>query len=627
MDDERDYIELVKQARLGDRKSLDKLAGLVRGRLYAYVRRILLDEHLAQDIVQESMLEMFKVLGSLDREEQFWPWLRGIAFNKIRRHHAQKQRHSSVPISNIKEPEGEQSDKETGLAKLVAEELKQTVLAAMRELKPRHRKVLTMRCYEEMEYSEIANLMGCSELGVRVLFHRAKRSLQKALSRKGLEKGFLLTALVLFGKMTAPSEAAAAEVSVTVASTKVGTVAVLLGLAGSKTSVVSLATAGVLATGIMVINPAPETSTALSGEKRTHYVHSAPEIDRVKQFSEECWYYFPESAGGPVMMRTMKSDSDTQQTHCARRQNERANYYFDRAGNTLHINNYRMWRSDLGVWRLPTDRPRLAEFISKVEGRPHQQMEYVPSRGQGLLVIAGQSKNGDANRSRIIRHRHILDEEYFRYDWPAGIKTVDNRDPMHKRGWTYLRVSGQINGERVSGVGRIPFVYAVSKKYSPWLRLEVGNRLRIVDTGDEALVYDYSNNMVASYAAGTFFKGLARPWMGLHTIDIVRRDAAEQQLWFQTKYEPAEQKAEVILTGSQDRLVYTIDMQQDVVDKITFSTGAGQEGELRFSYMQEVEDAGDEFVEPLIRKSYGSKRRESPGMLWLVRLAKANLGR
>ena len=83
---DKDYIGLVKLAQLGDRDSLDSLAQLVRGRLYAYVYRIMVQEHKAQDIVHESMLEMYKNLENLKSAEKFWPWLRGIAFNKIRRH-------------------------------------------------------------------------------------------------------------------------------------------------------------------------------------------------------------------------------------------------------------------------------------------------------------------------------------------------------------------------------------------------------------------------------------------------------------------------------------------------------------------------------------------------------------
>ena len=104
MDECKDYIELVRQARLGSRESLNTLAKLVRGRLYAYVYRIVLREHLAQDIVQESMLEMFKVLGKLERADRFWPWLRGIAFNKIRRHYLEEKHRRAVPVSKLQNP-------------------------------------------------------------------------------------------------------------------------------------------------------------------------------------------------------------------------------------------------------------------------------------------------------------------------------------------------------------------------------------------------------------------------------------------------------------------------------------------------------------------------------------------
>ena len=81
---DRDYVALAEKARLGDKSSLDKLTELVQPRLYAYVYRIILQKNLAQDIVQEAMLEMIKVIEKLEKPDRFWPWLRGIAYNKIR---------------------------------------------------------------------------------------------------------------------------------------------------------------------------------------------------------------------------------------------------------------------------------------------------------------------------------------------------------------------------------------------------------------------------------------------------------------------------------------------------------------------------------------------------------------
>jgi hypothetical protein len=107
--------------------------------------------------------------------------------------------------------------------------------------------------------------------------------------------------------------------------------------------------------------------------------------------------------------------------------------------------------------------------------------------------------------------------------------------------------------------------------------------------------------------------------MGLHTIDIVRRDAAEQEVWFETKSSPGRRQVEVALNCEQVKLLYTIDMETDVVEKITFAGMNGSEEELRFSYLQDIENLGNEFDSPSVGR-YRRSLQDSPGMLWLVKL-------
>jgi len=121
------------------------------------------------------------------------------------------------------------------------------------------------------------------------------------------------------------------------------------------------------------------------------------------------------------------------------------------------------------------------------------------------------------------------------------------------------------------------------------------------------------------------FTGLLRPWMGLHTIDTVRRDAARQSVWFETKLRSQEsgagsQKAEVTLTHGDAKLVYTIDMECDVIDKITFLSEADEvTGQLEFTYMQDITTGDNKFAEPR-RRTYRQSRQKSEGMLWLFGL-------
>ncbi len=611
-------IELIRRAQLGDKQCLGQLAQQARERLRTYVYRLTQRDDLAQEIVQESLLEMCKVLGKLKKADRFWPWLYGIAVNKLRRHYRTEQKQRKLATSSAKR-NGTLKERQDGLENLVSEELKQIISAAMQKLRTRHKAVLIMRCYDGMTHSEIAESMGCSEFSTRMLFLRAKKALQRELSRNGFGKGSLLAALVLFGKMTAPSKAAAAQVSVTAAATKVGLLTGIVGLATTKTAIVSLTAVGALTAGTIV---APSMLSKQGTEGLAPSVVSPQAIGQFDQSSnaeEEYWYYFPQGPAKPMMLRA-KSGAVGDKSYWQILQNDRANYHYH--DNNVHINNYRMWARDLSVLTFPTDDPKLTDFLSQVEPST-KVMKHITAKGRGLLLIAARSK--DSNRSWAVRHYNVLDEDYFLSDWPATAKVFDNRDAMHKRGWTYFRVSGKVNGQNVFGTGRIPFVYAASEQYSPWLKLQVGS-LMIVDTYNDAYLDRLPSEQLGAYAGGSFFKGLTRPWMGLHTIDTVRRDAAEQRISFETKHTPGSRFAQVELIYKGFRLIYNIDLEMDVIDEITFSTDQGKKGNLKFSYLQSIEGAGgsEDFRPPRPRRRRASKN--SPGLLWLVQLVEGSLG-
>lgn len=621
MDEVLDDIGIVRKAQGGDRDSLDRLAELARERLGVFVYRLTLDQDLSQEIVQESMVEMFKVLGKLREADRFWPWLYGIATNKLRRHHrTERTRRKAAEIRARRDSSRTLKEAQDGLDRLVGQELKDIVAGAMKKLKTSHRAVLIMRCYDGMSYADIATSMGSSEFGTRMLFMRAKRALQKQLSRNGFGKGSLLAALVVFGKMTAPSEAAAAEVSVSAATVSVGTVAGLVGAVTSKTAVVSVATAGVLAVGSVTVGPNVAERLGGGGGSLGGNAPIVGPWSTSQADGEEHWYYYPEGVGKPMMMRVRSAPGEST-TYSQYLANEQGNYFYK--GSEVHTNNHRAYAADLSVTVLPTDSRELRDFIARVQGgRGSRKMQAVPNRGAGLLVIATPDAESGGNRSWVTRHFNVLDEDYFRCDWPADVRTVDNRDEMHARGWTYFTVAGEIRGQTVSGAGRLPFVYEACKQHTPWLRLEAGGGLQILDTADGAYVRRAGASGGRAYKGGSFFAGLARPWMGLHTVDTVRRDAALKGIWFQTEPQGGA-GARVTLQCGAIELVYTIDLGRDLVERIEFVSGEETIGSLNFTYLQDVSGAGAEFRAPSSR-SYGPQLTGA-GVSWLAQLAEGTM--
>ncbi|MCK5172302.1 MAG: sigma-70 family RNA polymerase sigma factor, partial [Planctomycetes bacterium] len=507
--EDRNNIELIDRARQGDRESLDRLAELARVRLTQYVRRIMLEPDLTDDIVQESILEMFKVFDKLKRTDRFWGWLQGIALNRIRRHYGSNWKKRKVSLAEVDGElmKGKGSD---ALSEMVTEEIKHIVAKSIGRLEPRDRAILTMRCYESMKYREIAEMLGSSQLSVRMGFCRAKRALAGELARHGLSKGSLLMALTLFGKMTASSEAAAATVSVSAGALQVGSAATIATAALTKTAIVTITAAGIVIGTAAVVGPG-NTETVSTTVKPAKAVEAAADIALVAGSVQEAiagsrqlLYYYPDGPEGAVMTELKIYDPQKpDRLLCRILENEKGTFHSDGRGSTR--NSYHTWNGDLSVKLLPTDLPELRNFIAQTTGIADRRMPHVPDGGRGLLVVTELGANGHKDDVQVAYHQNMLYENYFESEG------TDSRDAMHKRGWTYLRIEGRVGDRAVDGVGRLPFVYAASKRYTPWLRVAIAGR-ELTDAG-----------------SGRLFAGLSRPWMGLHTIDTVRRDAARRR--------------------------------------------------------------------------------------------------
>jgi hypothetical protein len=200
---------------------------------------------------------------------------------------------------------------------------------------------------------------------------------------------------------------------------------------------------------------------------------------------------------------------------------------------------------------------------------------------------------------------------------------------MHRRGWTYFHIDGQVQGKSVSGRGRLPFVYSALEEHSPWMVLDIGGDLTVTDSAEGAYLRRHDGTVIAAYPAGTFFKGMARTWMGMHTVDIVRRDAAAQRIWFDTG--PAANDTDVTITLTDDShdseagLIYTIDMENDIIKNIKLQLANRSVGSLKFLYLQDIEGAGGDFIEPTLPDETQAPTLESLPTLWLIDLARQTL--
>jgi len=184
MNDESGYIQLLAEARSGDRVGLGRLAVLIWERLYPFIFRTTQDRDATEDILQETLLTMLCRLPSLRDCQRFWPWIYRIAWSRIQ-DRLRNRRLQTLHETAVRRRNGAQdfsSGANDPLAAQVREETRQQVCAAVDRLSLQQRDILRLRCYEDLPYREIAARTRTSPDQVRVRFHRAKQSLKARLA-------------------------------------------------------------------------------------------------------------------------------------------------------------------------------------------------------------------------------------------------------------------------------------------------------------------------------------------------------------------------------------------------------------------------------------------------------------
>lgn len=234
---------LIYEAQLGNKGGIDRLTELAKERLFPYIYRLTLDYNLAQDILQETILFMLQSLNRLEQVEYFWHWIFRTALGKVQHHYREMKRTKAIELSEaerLRIHHGVSGNLNDGLSEMMRKELSDAVFTAMKRLSVKYRNIIILRCYENLEYSEIAIMMNISELYSRVMFFRAKNSLRRKLAIKGFSKSYLLVSLALFGVLTTSAKAST-SCTVTASSLEAGFVASIAATISSKIGIATTA--------------------------------------------------------------------------------------------------------------------------------------------------------------------------------------------------------------------------------------------------------------------------------------------------------------------------------------------------------------------------------------------------
>ena len=182
-------VRLMLAFRDGDEHAFDALFERWAGGVLRFVERMVGEASVAEDLVQETFVRVWRARAGYQPEARFSTWLFTIAGNAARNELRRPFRRA--PHDSMDE------EREGASLELAAEAPPADVLvdarrtgrgleAGLAALPERQREALWLRAVEGLSYAEVAEALATSEKSVKALIHRARVALTRAADRRGM---------------------------------------------------------------------------------------------------------------------------------------------------------------------------------------------------------------------------------------------------------------------------------------------------------------------------------------------------------------------------------------------------------------------------------------------------------
>jgi RNA polymerase sigma-70 factor (ECF subfamily) len=182
-----DYdAELMLRVKEGDTASFDALLEKHRSPVIHFLYRMVQNQPVAEELAQDVFLRVYRSRGTYEPTAKFTTWLFRIAthlaLNALRDGKNERtqerldERTDDVPVRQV--PDGKPSVEQA----MVYQTRLAEVRAAITTLPEKQKAAVLMHKYEEMEYSQIAKVLNCSESAVKSLLFRAYETLRARLA-------------------------------------------------------------------------------------------------------------------------------------------------------------------------------------------------------------------------------------------------------------------------------------------------------------------------------------------------------------------------------------------------------------------------------------------------------------
>lgn len=188
---DRPRASQLERLRRGDADAWEEVIRVHGARLLAVARRIVRDDQLAEDCLQNALVQAFLKIGTFEERAALTSWLHRIVVNsalmalRSRKLRGEESLDNLLPAFDDNGRRFPQSgpDAPTPEELLQRADAREVVERAIDALPDGHRMVLLLRDFEELSIQEVAELMQLTPNAVKIRLHRARAALKTLLER------------------------------------------------------------------------------------------------------------------------------------------------------------------------------------------------------------------------------------------------------------------------------------------------------------------------------------------------------------------------------------------------------------------------------------------------------------
>jgi RNA polymerase sigma factor (sigma-70 family) len=172
--------EAMRRVAEGDSAALALLFERHKTRLFGFLYHLCGDRALAEDLLGETFLRVYRARGRYRPGSGFVPWLlaiaRNLALGEMRRRAVLTRIRERLLREAARAPDPWEPEWEPE-----RDAVAEAVRAALTALPEEQRSAVVLKEYEGLSYREIGEVLGCSEEAARARTYRARTALRAAL--------------------------------------------------------------------------------------------------------------------------------------------------------------------------------------------------------------------------------------------------------------------------------------------------------------------------------------------------------------------------------------------------------------------------------------------------------------